>query len=523
MLKIIKKKANLIFLIAVILFSLPSVFGLIHSGFPLTDDGNWMIIRFSAFYEVLRSGEFPVRFLTRLNNGFGYPVSNFLYPLFMYLGVPIHILGINFVDTIKIILGSSLIFSSVFIYLWLKKMFDHISSFIGGVLYVLFPYHLFDVYKRGSVGEVLALTIVPFVLWQVERKSILFTSLGFALLILSHNTLALLFTPLIIGYAFLRNKKQIKFILISLVFGLGTSSFFWIPAIYDTRFTVFSKTKVSEFYNYFVNLNNFEILGIVSIVLLISSLGLLLINKKTNKNILFLSSLAMSLLIVFLVTPFSNFLWQMLPLTSLIQFPFRLLSLLMILLSFQLGFLIQGLSKSYKNLVVLLFLILIFISAKPYLFTKDYQYFPDSFYSTNMDTTTVKNEYMPKWVTEKNLEFTPERVKNLDGDETVNVLKVSPKEIVFDSYLTKERTLQVNLVYFPGWNVYINGIKDKISYENDGLIKLNLKKGQNNVRLVFEETDIRILSDLLSIISIGILIVLAYLIKIKKFKYEIYK
>ncbi len=516
MLKILKTKSNLFFLIAVILFSLPSVFGLIHSGFPLTDDGNWMVIRFSAFYEVLRSGEFPVRFLTRLNNGFGYPVSNFLYPLFMYLGVPIHVLGISFVDTIKTIFGLSLIFSSIFAYLWLRKIFDSISSFMGSVLYTFFPYHLYDVYKRGSLGETLSLAIVPFILWQIERKSFVFTSLGVAFLILSHNTLSLLFIPLIVVYTLLRNKKMFKFILLTLGFGLGVSSFFWIPAIYDTRFTVFSQTSVSDFYNYFVNINNFELIGIISLVVVFSSLGLVLINKKVSKNNLFLVSIITSFLILFLVLPLSKFLWELIPLTNLIQFPFRLISLLIVILSFQLGFLIDTLNKNTKIFLSIVFLILILVSSKPYLFVTEYQYFPDSFYSTNQDTTTVKNEYMPKWVKDKNLKFIPQRVINLNGTELINVSKVSPREILFNVFLTQKRNIRVNLVYFPGWNVYVNEEKQKINYEDRGLIEVELEKGQRNVKVIFEETNIRTFSDILSIISLLGLLVAWYLFNKKR-------
>ena len=90
-----KTKSNLFFLILVSLLTIPAIVGLLHPGFFVTDDGNWMIIRFSAFYETLRSGQFPVRFLYRLNNSYGYPVADFLYPLFMYLGVFFHILKIN--------------------------------------------------------------------------------------------------------------------------------------------------------------------------------------------------------------------------------------------------------------------------------------------------------------------------------------------------------------------------------------------------------------------------------------------
>ncbi|MCL4354272.1 hypothetical protein M1349_02245, partial [Patescibacteria group bacterium] len=176
-----KKRSNLIFLGLTILIATPALVGIFHPGFFASDDGNWMVIRFSAFYEALRNGQFPVRFLPRLNQGFGYPVADFLYPLFMYLGVPIHILGFNFVNTVKVILALSVVFSSIFTFLWLRKMFDNLSSFIGAAFYTLFPYHLYDIYKRGSVGEVLALAIAPFIFWQIERGNYLLTSLGISL------------------------------------------------------------------------------------------------------------------------------------------------------------------------------------------------------------------------------------------------------------------------------------------------------------------------------------------------------
>src|SRR3989304_7722744 len=194
-----KKRFNILFLLLLIL-TIPSVVGLLHSGFPLTDDGNWMVIRLSAFYENLRDGQFPVRFLSRLNHGYGYPVADFLYPGFMYIGSLIHILGFSFVNSIKIILGISLITSAVFSFLWLRKIFDEMSAIIGALIYLYFPYHLYDVYKRGSVGEVLSLAILPFILWQIEKKNIFWSAIGIFLLILAHNTLAVLFMLFIFAY-----------------------------------------------------------------------------------------------------------------------------------------------------------------------------------------------------------------------------------------------------------------------------------------------------------------------------------
>ena len=85
------KKINLFWVVIIFLAVLPSLYGVWHSGFFVSDDGNWMVIRFSAFYQALADGQFPVRFLDRLNYSYGYPVANFLYPGFMYIGVPLKI------------------------------------------------------------------------------------------------------------------------------------------------------------------------------------------------------------------------------------------------------------------------------------------------------------------------------------------------------------------------------------------------------------------------------------------------
>ena len=82
------KETLLLLLLLCILF-IPALLPLFHKGFFLTDDGEWMIIRFSAFHQALRDGQFPVRYLSRLNHGYGYPVASFLYPGFMYLSEPI--------------------------------------------------------------------------------------------------------------------------------------------------------------------------------------------------------------------------------------------------------------------------------------------------------------------------------------------------------------------------------------------------------------------------------------------------
>ncbi len=490
-----KKRSNLLFLCLAILFTAPAIVGLFHPGFFLTDDGNWMVIRFSAFWEALRNGQFPVRFLFRLNNGFGYPVADFLYPLFMYLGIPIHILGFNFVNSTKIILGFSLIFSSVFTFLWLRKLFDNISSFLGAVFYTLFPYHLWDVYKRGSVGEVLALAVAPFIFWQIEKKNYIFTGAGIALLITAHNSLAFIFMPFIVLYMLLKNQtfNLIK----SFILAFGLSAFFWLPALYDKQYTVFDKTAVSDFSGYFITLKDLNILGVVFFVVILGALSVLYLRR--NKEYLYF--LLTTLFLTILVFPFSNILWKYFPLVSFIQFPFRLISYIILGASYLVASQINLLQGKVRIIFALIFLVITLFSAKDFIFPKTYQYYPDSFYSTNQDSTTVKNEYMPKWVNQTPNAQT-EKISVITGKESVQNLFSNGNKINFSLYSPQKSLLQFNTVYYPGWTVKVDNKIIEIDYKTNGLIRFFVDKGPHNISIYFTETPLRLFSDIISLVSL---------------------
>src|SRR3990172_11337145 len=90
-------------IVILLLLIIPSIWFLLLPGFFESDDGEWMVIRLSAFYQSLADGQFPVRFLGRLNNSYGYPVANFLYPGFLYIGSLVHFLGLSFVTSVKFV------------------------------------------------------------------------------------------------------------------------------------------------------------------------------------------------------------------------------------------------------------------------------------------------------------------------------------------------------------------------------------------------------------------------------------
>lgn len=504
------KNSQLFVILLLFLLLLPSIAPLLHKGFFQSDDGEWMVIRFSAFYQALRDGQFPVRFLTRLNHGFGYPVADFLYPGFMYLGVPLHVLGFGFVNTIKILFGASLVASGIFFYLWVSRLFSKIPSFFSSLMYVYLPYHIYDLYKRGSLGEMLALSIAPFVLFQIERRSVLWTSLGVGFLLLSHNTLALLFLPFIVIYGMLRYKtlKNIFVFFLMISMGLGISAFYWIPALYDLQFTIFSSITVADWITYFSDWNLYGISTILPFILAIVVVATQIQNKKTKtKNILILPIffIIVGLLSFFFSIKLSKNAWQFIP-SQTIQFPFRFLSVVILCASFLTAFFISSCNKKMQIIFGSGFFIIIFFSSVFFLQHIRFTDKGEGFYTTNEDSTTVKNEYMPKWVKIIPTHTPESLVTSLES--LILVKDIKTNRIIFETNGKENSLIDIQRIYFPGWHAFINTAKTPLLYMNDhGIMQVRVPSGIQTVTIQFNETPLRIIADSISLFSfLGILL-----------------
>jgi Tfp pilus assembly protein PilV len=507
-------KKNILYITIIFLLSIPAILPLLHSGFFQTDDADWMIIRSSAFHQALKDGQIPPRFLPRLNHEYGYPVANFLYPGYMYLAEPIHLLGFNFVDTIKIILAASLLLSALFTYFWLRKFFSEFPSLIGSLLYLYTPYHLYDLYHRGSVGEILALAVVPFILWQLERRSYFWPALGLGTLIISHNTLAVLFLPLIILYMLinLHKKKERKFLItyysLTIFFGLGMSAFFWLPAISDLQYTVFSKTNVSNWQEYFAPIQLIGISSLFVAIITVINLAAKKIKIEKQKTLMFLT---LCLLSLFLSSSASFLIWKIIP-ASFIQFPFRLLSISILCIAFLAAYNLNILKNKNKYILSAILIVVLILSAFPFMKTTGNSNKDESFYTTNEATTTVQNEYMPKWV--KQIPTTRASSKIETSQAIISNLIIKSNSIAFTSKSTTSAEIKINTIYFPGWMAQVDDKNTTINYNNpSGIMELTIPKGTHTISLKFEETLVRLIGNLISIQSFIIILIIHLLLR----------
>ena len=482
---------------------------LIPKGFYVTDDGEWMVIRLSAFYQSLAEGQFPVRLLGRLNNSYGYPVANFLYPGFLYIGSVLHVVGLTFVDSVKVILAGSVLGTGIFLFLFLLHWFEVIPSVIGVITFLGSPYLLYDLYRRGSVGEVLAFFPAAIMLYSIAASKYWLLSLATAFLIISHNSLALLLGCAIGIYA-LSQENKLK-VFWSAMYGVGLSAFFWIPALFERTFVKFDATTISDPAQYFIGSHNSLLLGIPVILALIVSVWAYA-NQKREVSIF--SGIVM--IGYFFSLPISQGFWQIEVFAKIIQFPYRFLSIPVLFGPWIVSYVCSRFSGIKRTISISLFVLVwvytVYLGTTSIVFVDR----PDGYYTTNEGTTTVHDEYLPKWVTHVPLYRAPNVFDFISGDATMTVNSVSTQLLDVSVIAKQKSLLRINKLYYPGWGVTIDGVLTPINYQSgDGMMRVDVPEGTHRIIVNFRETIFRFIADAISGIF-GIL----YLWSIRRQKHQ---
>ncbi len=469
---------------------------LIQSGFYISDDGEWMIIRLSAFYQSLASGQFPVRFLGRLNNSYGYPVANFLYPGFLYIGSILRLMGASFVDTIKIILGASVVGSTIVLFASLRTRFKPLPSVMGALSFIFAPYLLFDLYHRGSVGEVLAIFFFSLAYYAIVRGLGWLLAGAIGLLIISHNTVALIAGVAIFCLILLR-KDRLR-LLFSFVLGIGMAAFFWLPALAEKRFVRFDAVSVSNPLAYFIGMKDAWLLGIATVIALMLVLGRRMKLEAHDKAVIGLVSAGFVLSL-----PLSMFLWQTRIVASLVQFPYRFLVLPTVLGPWVVALAIQRLYGMRLALLSGVFVVLWIMVALAQLQKVESVYRPEVYYSTNEATTNVANEYMPVWVSDVPTSRPVETLELMSGDAILSGRTFIGETFTVDIEAKETSIIQINKIYYPGWGVAIDGSLVPIDYRNAlGVMRVTVPQGTHKLVAAFRETPLRFAADIVSVISV---------------------
>lgn len=481
------------FIVEIIFFAAAAcliLWPLFKPGFFVTDDGDWMVIRLSAFYQSLREGQLPVRFLGRLNYSYGYPVANFLYPGFMYFGSVLHALGLPFVEVVKVIMGLGAVFAGIFTYGWLRHWFGKTASLIGSVSVLWSPYLLFDIYKRGSVGEVLAMSAGAACLYSIERAKYLLP-LFLAVLLVSHNSVALLFLLFISGYVFV--TRQVRSVITPLILGIGMATWFWGPALAERVYVQFDGLKISDPTRYLLVGSQLPLLGLPVVI------AFIVLMSRRVRSVFAGYNIAVVLVTALLNLPLFAWIWKFSWSSALIQFPYRLLAVSV----FAGAWLLAGFVQKNSQKLLLLTVFTVLFAVGPMIRLTDIKsvHHPEGYYSTNEATTTVADEYLPRWVKQKFSDRAPLKVEFFEGSGSIVINYASTQRISGVIYANAPAVMQVNTIYYPGWGITVDGRPAAIDYHNPaGLMRFSVSQGSHDFYLEFRETFSRFVMDLIAVV-----------------------
>jgi uncharacterized membrane protein len=512
----------------VLIISLLPLVSLLHAGLPVTHDGQDHVARIANFYQSLKEGNIVPRWAGSLNWGYGHPILMFLYPLPSYIASLFHAVGFSFVDSTKIVFGLALVASALTMYLWMRAAFGKKAGILGALLYVFAPYRFVDLYVRGAIGEHTAFIFPPLILYFLYKHKFVGASLALAALILSHNAIALMFLPLVGLYGVyllvFEEKNKMLFIIqysVFIILGFALSAFFWIPAYFEGKYTlrdiVTSGEAAARFvpwtwflyspWNYGQGDSLTKSIGIMQWAGIVSAIVVIWKTKVSKIRIILISSLGILFFSFFIMTSWSRPIWVAVTTLQKFQFPWRFLSV-----SVFAAAILGGIAFSRSKKIFLIpYSLLIILVTVPMWHPKAYVAYAESFYSGIYFSTTDTGESSPVWSV-RFMEHTPASpLEVIDGDATITNGFRSSTIHEYTVRVNQPTLFLENTVYFPGWNIYINGAATQIQYQNPnyrGLMTFTMSPGVHSVRVEFENTKLRTAAGRISLVALAIIVLL---------------
>lgn len=508
------------------------------------------VMRIFEMEKCLADGQIPCRWAPDMAYGYGQAMFNFYSAFPYYLGALIRIITpLSIIGSVKFTFFLSLLVSAIGIYLLAKEFWGKLGGFLSAVLYVYAPYHALDIYVRGALAESWAIATLP-LLWfsfykLIKKPDFLkaaFASVVFAVLLTTHNISTLIYAPFtILWVAFWlfkeKGSKNLIYLLISGLLGIGLASFFILPALYEQRFVqIENLTKdYSDYHAHFVNLNqlfvdrswgdgpsiwgdNDDISFQIGwphwwIAILVGLLSIYFVfrKKKILKPALILCSLVFFTLSAFLTHWRSLPLWEKVPLLPFVQFPWRFLGLAIFFLSFAGGALAWFKVRYGKFLTIISLVLAVALNIS---------YFEPVHYSRlvrdeeklsgvafELQQKAAILDYLPKNAETVPPAVAPATPNILEGDGLIRVFTTRSDRFSFEAEMYNKGKIVIPVMYFPGWITILDGKEVPLEIHGaHGLIKVGVPEGRHVVRGRFTNTLVRTIGNTLTALSCGILL-----------------
>ncbi len=514
-----------------------------------THHDDLQIMRIFEMRKCLIDLQIPCRWVPDMGFGNGFPLYNYYNPFPYYLGALLSFI-FGYIFSAKILFLIPLVVGPLGMYLFVKDLWGKIPGLASAILFMFAPYRALDIYVRGALSESFAIALVPFIFYILIKllnknayKYFLLSVLLLGAFFTSHTIMTILFLPWIIiwcAFWIIYEKKNPLNLILAFFWGFGLSAFFTIPAYFEKDLVNTDSLRIGDlnFRAHFVSVKQIfldrfwgygaSVPGDKDTISLqigwplwffvpLSSIGLVFLFFKKDKQLLknlfiVLFALTMFLFSVFMMHNKSAFIWELSDTLQYTQFPWRFLALSIFSASILGGFFVSLFSKKLPILILMIIcLTTVFLN---------WSYFnPQKIYSLN-DEQKLSGKLWEEQQKAAILDYLPitsyeprERAPDSpivkSGDTKIIDYKKNSNSFSFNAGVIKKSNIEVPVFDFPNWSIYENN--RKINHSNDNLlgrIEINLPKGEYEIIGVFENTNIRIIANVLTIFSVISLILI---------------
>lgn len=515
----------------------------------LNHDRNVHPIRLWHIENALYEGILMPNWISTFTNNMGSPVFLLNWFLPYYLAIVPRFLGFSLADSIKIIFLSTYIFSGFSFYLLAKQFFKHRIALAATIIFLILPYRYTLIFVRASFGEAVGLSLLPLFLyfWVNYKNKYVFegTILSTFLLILSHNVVAL-YGACMAGLWVVWNIKNWRCYQKSIagfLVGIFLATFFWLPAIVEKNLThiqVARDWSADHFVSwqyllasparaasglphdliYGMSLN----IGIYVFILVIAGILWRALSGQISRPV---SYLVLILILTILVhIPQAELVWQKLPILSLTIFPWRIHTVLVVVLALLAGFSLQVISRTFRW--YLFAAVVISQLSWQQLWIPLTSYLPEKTYLPIWHDGSAEGEFLPATADRQEykdwfyLQAPSESVWENTARYSFTQTQQRVTSLIATVKVTEPSRVVVNHYYFPGWQGEIDGNSIDISNqleEYKGRINFGVEPGEHQLKLYFQATPIRLAARYISIIT-GVSLISYYVIKYRQFWFK---
>jgi hypothetical protein len=513
--------------------------------------------------------------------GYGYPFYTFYAPLGYYAGALFHfILGMDYGPATKFSFYSSLYLSGLLLYALVyvigqREQWPRLAwwALAAATIFALTRYHLTDVFVRNALAECWAWpTLVGVFLGaELARKhpwpGLLFIAVMHAGLMLSHNVIAL-YGTIAVGCYVLLTTSNVRWpitVMAGGALGAAMAAFFWVPALSLVKLTFaglpvrqdFASTIASPsdlhlhalyWQQYFVErlgtggsiAGSNDPMGInfgIAVLVGTALATIALFRPGLTRPQRYRLSICLVFIGIFLFAMSRQMNWERVPaMLRYVQFPWRLLIFTALFGCLATAMASPVLDRWLHPLVLVLIAILMAIPTLPAILnlpglltdhgTTDrmlrwyarqerggwfggaapYEYWPVTLKPPRIDMKYLASNPAPA-----------NRIASASGEITVENYEHKGTTYTYRYAAPADLTVQIAVVYFPGWELRIDGQRqsERLSMSDDGLMNVKLPSGSHTAELKYTLSPIGSVARFVSCLACLVWLSMAVLLAIR--------